>query len=308
MEKVSIIVVTYNGLQWIEKCLQSILPSYDVIVVDNNSTDGTLSIIEEKFSKVKVLAQKVNLGFGQANNIGISYAINKGADYVFLLNQDAYLKKNTISKLVELSGINKEYGVLSPIHLNGAGTKLDLNFSCYIQNNKELQYDALKNHFTNQIYDVPFVNAAGWLIPKEIIEIVGGFDPIFFHYGEDDNFCQRVLFHGYKIGIAPEVYMMHDREYRKPKINNSVAEYLKNLERRYKLELANINVNFNSNISQKDKLWLKKILKYLLKFDFNLVNRCIKERKVYKKVIPAIIQSRELNKTKGAHYIDLLNK
>lgn len=110
-----IIIVTYNGMPWLEKCLTS-CQDYSVIVVDNCSTDGTVKFINTHFSKVKVLELSVNLGFGKANNLGIRKALEEEADSVFLLNQDAYLDNDTISVLKEASKTNSKYGVLSPIH------------------------------------------------------------------------------------------------------------------------------------------------------------------------------------------------
>lgn len=97
---VYIIIVTFNGMQWLSKCLESTIP-YPVIIVDNDSTDGTVDYIKKHYSEVKLFVNKENLGFGQANNIGISYALQHGAGYVFLLNQDAYLQKSAIGKLIE---------------------------------------------------------------------------------------------------------------------------------------------------------------------------------------------------------------
>ena len=88
--KVFVIIVSYNGMKWIDKCLNSVLNQGEVVVVDNNSCDGTVDYIRMNFSLVKILSQTTNYGFGTANNIGISYAMKKGADAVFLLNQDAF--------------------------------------------------------------------------------------------------------------------------------------------------------------------------------------------------------------------------
>ena len=95
-----IIIVTYNAMPWLSKCLESTKP-YAIVVVDNNATDGTVSYIKENYPLITILPQKENLGFGQANNIGMSYALKQGADYVFLLNQDAYLE-NDLFKLVSI--------------------------------------------------------------------------------------------------------------------------------------------------------------------------------------------------------------
>lgn len=84
-----IIIVSYNGMPWLEKCLKS-CGKFPVIIVDNSSTDETVSFVEDNFPNVILLRQALNLGFGQANNIGIRYALDIGAENVFLLNQDVF--------------------------------------------------------------------------------------------------------------------------------------------------------------------------------------------------------------------------
>ena len=218
MSEIRIVIVTYNGMKWLAQCLESTKP-YPVIVVDNNSSDGTIDYIKSNYPDIILLPQEENLGFGRANNIGISYALNEDTDYVFLLNQDAYLEKDCILKLLESQKNNTEFGILSPIHLNGDGTKLDENFSSYLtySRNSDFYSDYVLNKKKKEIYEVPFVNAAGWLLSKKLLQEVGGFDPIFFHYGEDDNYCHRVLFHDLKIGIVPNLFLRHDRENRSEK-------------------------------------------------------------------------------------------
>jgi N-acetylglucosaminyl-diphospho-decaprenol L-rhamnosyltransferase len=97
--KVVVIIVTYNGAGWIEKCLNSLRNSSlntDVIVIDNASTDETVSLIENLYPEVELVKRANNLGFGQANNIGLRMALDQNADFVFLLNQDAWIDQDTI--------------------------------------------------------------------------------------------------------------------------------------------------------------------------------------------------------------------
>jgi len=303
MTKVSIIIVSYNGLSWLPKCLKSIPTNYAVVIVDNNSTDSTVQFIQENYPLITLIQQTKNVGFGAANNIGISYALKQGADYVFLLNQDAYLKNNTIEQLIAVHKNNTEYGIISPIHLNGSGDKLDVNFSNYLAVNKEIIFDSLQNKFTNKIYELPFVNAAAWLLPIKTIETIGGFDPIFHHYAEDDNYCQRALFHGFKIGIVPNTYIYHDREFRtrEEAISNKTKLLLK--ERYLKYKWANINIEIGSEIKKSKNKLRKLIVKLLLKLQFKKVSYFFSELSLIKKIIPKIEKSRELNKTIGLHYL-----
>ncbi|HZE82919.1 MAG TPA: hypothetical protein VE035_01360, partial [Puia sp.] len=106
---------------------------------------------------------------------------------------------------------------LSPVHLNGAGTALDHYFSGYLLRSdlKEWVGAALLGRsLLSPVISTSFVNAAAWLISAECLRRTGGFDPIFFHYGEDLNYSQRVLYHNFLIGIHMDTRICHDRELR----------------------------------------------------------------------------------------------
>lgn len=212
MYNLFIVIVSYNGMAWLDMCLKS-CSNYPVIVVDNASTDETVSFIETNYPNVILLKQSVNLGFGQANNIGIRYALDQGAEHVFLLNQDAYLQEGSVEALLAVQKENPNYGILSPIHLNGNGNQLDRKFSNYVayRKNPHFHSDFVLRKPLRDVYDVPFVNAAGWLLSRNLLDTIGGFDPLFYHYGEDDNYCQRALYHNFKIGIVPISFLLHDR-------------------------------------------------------------------------------------------------
>ena len=117
LSNIFVIVVTYNGVAWIEKCINSIaistVPS-NVIVIDNCSSDETVFLIKENYPWVQLVENKENLGFGKANNIGIKYAIDSNADFVLLLNQDAWLEPDTIGKLLDASLKNNDYWIFNP--------------------------------------------------------------------------------------------------------------------------------------------------------------------------------------------------
>ena len=115
------IIVTHNGERWIKDTIQSLFKSiysYSIVVVDNGSSDKTLKILSE-FKEIKLIENQLNLGFGQANNIGIKYSQKKKADYIFLLNQDAKVERDTISDLVNVLEKNKNFGIISPLHYDG---------------------------------------------------------------------------------------------------------------------------------------------------------------------------------------------
>ena len=89
---------------------------------------------------------------------------------------------------------------------------------------------------------MPFINAAAWLIHKKVFETVGGFDPIFHHYGEDNNYCQRVNFHNYKIGVVPEAHIFHDSNKRREPHDYLFTEaYYLHEVKKFQIKYANLN-------------------------------------------------------------------
>ncbi|WP_037348651.1 glycosyltransferase family 2 protein [Sediminibacter sp. Hel_I_10] len=307
-ENLFIIIVSYNGTLWIERCLSS-CAHHNIIVVDNGSTDATVATIKRKFPEVIMFEMEENLGFGQANNVGMAHALKNGAEHVFLLNQDAYLVDDVIERLKAFQKNNQEYGILSPIHINGEQNKLDRGFFKYALKAEKDNFisDSVMDKLLKPVYDVPFINAAAWLISKRCLETVGGFDPIFFHYGEDVNYCQRVLFHKFKIGIIPNTYVIHDREARTKEIPKPFSRaYYTKYERHQKLVLANINRN---DISKQLKFRFRflngLLLKGILKCNRHEVSESVLKRRILKTIEREILQSRNLNTQEKANYLKL---
>lgn len=255
----TVIIITYNGINWIEKCfekLKSNVTGISIIVVDNASTDGTPEFIHSKYPEIYLFQLPVNLGFGKANNIGLNRALDINADYVFLLNQDAWIEPDAIEKLIKIHQKHSEYGLLSPVHLDGNGNNFDSKFYQYCFSPvKKLILDAVENNL-DEIYPAEFVNAACWLIPRETIEIIGGFDPLFPHYGEDEDYCNRIKNKGRLIGICPKLKVFHDRENR----NNTLKgkKLINKIYVSFLIELKNKNNKPISKIS-----YLYKILKQI---------------------------------------------
>jgi GT2 family glycosyltransferase len=244
--KVFVVIVTYNGSKWITPCFSSLRKStvpLHTIVIDNGSKDDTLARIAAEYPEVEVVNTGKNHGFGKANNIGMELAYQRGADYVFLLNQDAWIDPDAVQKLVEAHQRHPAYGVISPMHLNGAGDGLDYGFSNYIAPNKcRRLYSDIYLGRVQDVYDVGFVNAAAWMMTRECVEKVGGFSPSFFHYGEDDNYTQRLQFHKLKLGVLPTSRIYHDREQRPP---SKFFESGETFRREVIARSSNPNTNFS---------------------------------------------------------------
>ncbi len=175
-----------------------------------------------------VLRLSQNLGFGRANNIGIKYAFEQGADHILLLNQDAYVQPDAIEKLVDLQRSTPEYAILSPLHLDGTGNNLDKRFLYHITKSaggRQLFSDLLLGIPREEVYSVEFVNAAIWLLSRNCIEKVGLFNPAFEHFGEDMEYADRVRFFGFQIGIAPSLKAFHARNQESSKSTTSIKRY-----------------------------------------------------------------------------------
>lgn len=226
------IIVTYNGAQWIRRCLSALAHSSVhefTIVVDNASEDDTVSIIKTEFPYIEVVQNKTNLGFGAANNMAMEIALKRKADFVLLLNQDVYVYQDTIEQLLKAMQLHTEYGIVSPVQQSGNGETLDNSFKKYLERvctNDEVSAIEAKRYAGKMVVPVRFVNAAAWLIRAEVVQKVGYFHPLFFHYGEDNNYSSRVQYHGFTIGICLNSYVIHDR--------NQQAEKQKELLRKIK--------------------------------------------------------------------------
>jgi N-acetylglucosaminyl-diphospho-decaprenol L-rhamnosyltransferase len=281
--KLFTIIVTYNAERWIERTLKSLaLLDVDntIVVVDNQSSDNTLEIIKAKFLTVVVLPQTQNIGFGKGNNIGIDYALNQGADFVFLLNQDAYWHSGSMKNVLEQTLLDSQLALVSPVHLEGTATTLDFAFHSYVHPTKTnyLADAALKQQ--KFFYEIPFVNAAAWIMKAEVIRKIGVFHPVFEHYGEDDEYCIRLKNNGYKLAICSEAFILHDRP--QQRTHNKFFEPEVHLRRTLILEYFANNQRPSIDASQR---FLKLMLYRLLTFKFGKFISGLQEFLKYKSII-----------------------
>lgn len=243
--KIAVIIITYNAKQWIEKCIAPLAKpsvSNSVYIIDNGSIDGTQEIIQKYFPEFVFHQSQTNLGFGKANNLGLSMALKDGADYFLLLNQDAFLSWDNISSLADILSHNKNYGILSPLQLFDKMNVDYLHYKNLLVGDTGYFNDLIVNNKIKDLYEIYYTNAAICMISKECLKEVGGFDPLFPHYGEDSEYAKRLSFFKFKFGLCPNIKGYH---YRKQNIERVLD--VKMLFNIFLVKLKDLNVNIFKN-------------------------------------------------------------
>lgn len=223
---VSIIIVNYNTLNMTKEAIDSIIEktqeiSYEIILVDNASTDGSIEFFENNYKdKIIFIKNKVNLGFGKANNRGIEKARGK---YIFLLNSDTLLINNTIKILFDFMEKNLICAVcggnlydknLKPCHSYGNKipsllTEIDQKFNFIKKIFYKLSNKRVDFNYTNIPKEVGYITGADMFIRKSVLNEVGVFDEDFFMYCEESELTYRIVKNGYKIYSVPSAKIIH---------------------------------------------------------------------------------------------------
>ncbi len=227
MIDISIITVNYNVKEFVLNLVISLKKalvdfSYEIIVVDNASQDGSVEFLREKFSDINIIANNKNLGFGKANNIGLSLAKGK---YICLINPDAIVKEDTFKVMIDFFENTPNAGLAGCKVLNPNGT-LQLacrrgfpgpwtsftkvsGLSTLFPKSKLFAKYNLTYLDENKTYEVDAISGSFMMFRREVYEKVGGFDPDFFMYGEDLDLCYRVQKAGYKVYYVHKTEVIH---------------------------------------------------------------------------------------------------
>ena len=227
MTDLSIIIVNYNVKQFLLNLIESIYKtaksiSFEIIVVDNASEDGSIETLQNNYPDVHLIANKINVGFGAANNQAMQIA--KG-ELLLLINPDTIVNEDTFTKMISFFKNNKEVGIAGCKVLNSDGT---LQLACrrsfpgpwtsftkviglsqlFPKSNLFARYN-LTYLDENKTYEVDSVSGAFMMIRKEVYEKIGGFDQQFFMYGEDLDFCYRAQKAGCKVYYVHSTEIIH---------------------------------------------------------------------------------------------------
>ena len=240
--KVLIAIVTYNGEKYIKKCLDSIISKQheiEIFIFDNSSKDTTLDILEN-YKHLTTKYSTENYGFGKANNFMMQYASRNKFDFIYLLNQDTYFLEGSLDTLVNFAIQNPAFAIYSPIHLSSDEKTMDLSFQKYIETESKESHDP-------RITEKKFINAAAWLIPIRTLNSIGGFSPLFFHYGEDRDYAYRLIAKGGSFIIVNTSHIVHDRESNNNEKTSIKAR--KKIVARAKINLLRHAGNINDRLS-----------------------------------------------------------
>jgi GT2 family glycosyltransferase len=226
MTRLAIIIVSYNSRGDLENALRSMTAppptiAHEIVVVDNASTDSTPAYVRERWPRVRLIASESNLGFSQANNLGIR---NTASELVLLVNPDTIVTAAAVDRLVSVIDGHPNVAIVGPRVVDGRG-RAELSFGAMISPWAELRQKilvrgndrgfapitALVDRMTRRTRRVDWVSGACLLIRRRDMEEVGGFDPRFFMYAEDVDLCAAVRARGRQVLFSAEPEVVHLR-------------------------------------------------------------------------------------------------
>jgi GT2 family glycosyltransferase len=226
---VYIIILNWNKLKETLECVESALkteyPNFEIVLIDNHSQEFAGEIICARFPQVKVIENKSNLGYTGGNNQGIKYALERGADYIWLLNNDTIVEKETLGNLVKSAQGDEKIGLVSPLiyyfeapdKIEGRGRLIDWKKRRIIC----LTTGPRTGSFENISGPDVMVTGTALLIKKKVVDTIGYLDESFFAYYEDDDYSIRALKAGFINFVSGSSKVFH----KAPLSSNSRAPY-----------------------------------------------------------------------------------
>jgi GT2 family glycosyltransferase len=216
--KISIIILNWNGLNDTLECLDSVkkidYPNFNVIVVDNGSTDNSVEVIKKRFPDVALIATGRNLGFAEGNNVGVTYAMSKGADYILLLNNDTIVDAQLLSSLVEAAEQNPDAGIFgAKIYYYSEPDKIWYAGARWIK--KTLNFEHIgwgeidDGKCYDEIVEIDYACGCALFARVEMIKKIGLMEPRFFLTHEESDWCYQAIRAGHKTLFVPKAKVWH---------------------------------------------------------------------------------------------------
>ena len=240
---VSVIIVNYNGLAFTRQCLESLFrfhtsDSFEVIIVDNNSSDGSQIELPKLFPQINFISIPENKGFGAANNVGAKKATG---EFLFFVNNDTLFIQETIEKLTNFLSSHNTYGIVGPKLLN-ENSSFQLSFGNFPSMQTELRAKNMAESYflqskeeivSNKPIRKDWVTGAALMIRRKVFESIGGFDEQFFMYFEDIDLCKAMSTKGYQSLYVPFVNLIHLGGKSYEKINDKILYEYRRSQLRY---------------------------------------------------------------------------
>lgn len=214
---VSIIILNFNGRKILRKCLLNLnslsYPKYEVIVVDNGSSDGSVEMVKNLFPNVKLIENKENLGFAEGNNVGAKVARGK---YIAFLNNDAFPTPGWLQKLVGTAEKDPKIAIVGSKIYRYGSKKIEsagaiITYPLGVAPGRGAG-ERDKGKYS-EVEEVAYVGGAALLIRKDVFEKLGGFDSLYFCYHEETDLCWRARLAGYKVIYDPDAIVYHIGSY-----------------------------------------------------------------------------------------------
>ena len=236
--KISVIIVNYNGKKLLENCLESLFKTdynnFEVILVDNNSTDGSMEFVTKNYPKIIVIKLDSNKGFAEPNNIGAKIA--KG-EYLLFLNNDTVTTTNFISEMVKVLEKDEKIAICQSLLLKPDG---NIDSSGDFIDKMGIVYNSKTK--TDEIKEISSARGASMLIRKKIFDKLGGFDEKFFFSFEDVDLGWRSWILGYKVVIAPQSIVYHSAGKTSSKLKSEAAFH--GLKNQLSMKITNFEPRF----------------------------------------------------------------
>ncbi len=213
--RLDVVVTAYNRADFLDRCLSSVLASASdtidvrVIVMDNGSTDGTAETAAAFGERIRVLRTSDNRPIVEVLNRGLDAAIEDRPDCILVMNDDTEFAPGAIERLMSAAEAHPN-SVMTPLQLNYREPgRIDDNAYRHVAAVRDLIEDAVVGRPLRQTYPLPTIIGAAMFARREVWEAVGGFDPLFWFYGVDDDVCARARWIGYEVLLVPQAHLFH---------------------------------------------------------------------------------------------------
>ncbi len=215
------LVLNYHSLDDTLLCVDSLrqvnYPALRILVLDNASSKNEGLILKQKLAQGEFIQLPKNIGYAGGNNKAIKFALEKGAHYVLILNPDIRLTPDSVQDFVDIMSTDKNIAGLNSIQLQADNHQIDKNFSLGILCPKGFRGNTMEETEMPEQFDSEILFGAALMLSAESIGRVGGFDPLFFAYGEEIDLCRRLRMHNYRLVVTTKSPVIHLRTvYNKP--------------------------------------------------------------------------------------------